>query len=99
MGVRGPAWRAFVEQIRTTSGHLPATERAAALDDTATAGSTASGAVEEFVAKVAERSYAVTDGDIARLRDSGMTEDEILELVVAAAVGAGERRWRAVYGR
>ena len=98
MGVRGPAWRAFVEQIRTTDGHLPATGRAAALDATATAASTASGEVEEFVAKVAERSYAVTDGDIARLRDSGMSEDEILELVVAAAVGAGERRWRAVYG-
>jgi hypothetical protein len=28
-----------------------------------------------------------------------MTEDEILELVVAAAVGAGDRRWRAVFGR
>jgi alkylhydroperoxidase family enzyme len=97
MGVRGPAWRAFVEQIRTTSGHLPAPERAAALDATAAPGSSPAGVVEEFVAKVAERSYAVTDGDVTRLRESGMSEDKILELVVAASVGAGDRRWRAVY--
>lgn len=99
MGVRGPAWRAFVEHIRTTRGHLPASERAAALDDTATPGSAPTGEVQEFVTKVAVRSYAVTDGEIARLRDLGMSEDEILELMVAAAVGAGDRRWRAVYGR
>lgn len=99
MGLRGPAWRAFVEQIRTTDGHLPATERAAALDAAAVPGTTPSGDVGEFVAKVANRSYAVTDGDIARLRDSGLSEDEILELLVAAAVGAGDRRWRAVYGQ
>ena len=101
MGVRSPAWRAFVEQLRTTSGHLSAIERAAALDAAAEPRSTPSGVgiVEEFVAKVAERSYAVTDGDITRLRDSGVSEDEILELVVAASVGAGDRRWRAVYGQ
>ena len=98
MGVRGPAWRAFVEHVRTTDGHLSAAERGIALDLAATPGRTPSGEVEEFVAKVAERSYAVTDGDIARLREGGLTEDEILELMVAAAVGAGERRWRAVFG-
>jgi alkylhydroperoxidase family enzyme len=99
MGVRGPAWRAFVEQIRTTPGHLPAPERAAALDATAIPGRRPAGDVEQFVAKVAERSYAVTDGDVTRLRESGMSEDKILELVVAASVGAGDRRWRAVYGQ
>jgi alkylhydroperoxidase family enzyme len=99
MGGRGPAWRAFVEHVRTTPGHLPADQRAAALDAAASPAGIPSGAMEEFAAKVAQRSYAVTDGDIAGLREGGMTEDEIFEVVIAAAVGAGERRWGAVFGR
>jgi alkylhydroperoxidase family enzyme len=99
MGGRGPGWRAFVEHVRTTRGHLPAVERAEVVEAAAAPPGTRSDAVAEFVAKVAERSYAVTDGDVSRLKASGLTEDEIFELIVAASVGAGERRWRAVFGR
>jgi alkylhydroperoxidase family enzyme len=99
MGGRGPAWRAFVEHVRTTPGHLHADQRAEALDAGVAPPTVASGAVGELAAKVAEKSYAVTDGDITRLREDGLTEDEILEIVIAAAVGAGDRRWRAVFGR
>jgi len=86
------AWRAFVEHVRGTRGHLPPDVRAVVLETAASPPAVPSGAIGEFAAKVAERSYAVTDGDITKLRESGLTEDEILELVVAASVGAGERR-------
>jgi alkylhydroperoxidase family enzyme len=97
MGRRDPAWRAFVEHVCATRGHLPPDVRAEVA--AASPPAAPSGAIGEFAAKVAERSYAVTDGDVERLKKNGMTEDEILELVVAAAVGAGDRRWRAVFGR
>ena len=35
-----------------------------------------------------DRSYAVTDADVERLRAAGHSEDEIFEVTVAAAVGA-----------
>lgn len=45
-----------------------------------------------YVSKVHRHAYEVTDHDVASLRDSGLGEDEIFELTVAAAVGAGMRR-------
>jgi uncharacterized peroxidase-related enzyme len=44
-----------------------------------------------YAAAVRDRSYAVTGEDIDRLRAAGRTEDEIFEITVAAAVGAGLR--------
>ena len=38
------------------------------------------------------RRERVTDEDVAELRSSGLSEDEIFELTVAAAVGAGLER-------
>ena len=45
-----------------------------------------------YVSKVHRHAYEVTDCDVVALRESGLTEDEIFELTVAAAVGAGLRR-------
>jgi alkylhydroperoxidase family enzyme len=42
-----------------------------------------------YVKLVAERAYAVTDENIATLRETGYTEDEIFEATASAAVGAG----------
>jgi hypothetical protein len=99
MSGRGPAWRAFVEHVRSAPGHLSAVDRAAILDAAASPAALPAEEVREFTTKVAERSYAVTDSDVDRLLADGMTEDQILELIVAAAVGAGDRRWRAVFGQ
>ena len=46
-----------------------------------------------YVAKVQHRAYEVIDEDVDGLRDSGLTEDQIFELTIAAAVGAGLRRF------
>ena len=48
-----------------------------------------------LVEKIADRPWSVSDEDISRLREAGYSEDQIYELVVAAAAGAGIRRFDA----
>ncbi|MGH3657073.1 MAG: carboxymuconolactone decarboxylase family protein [Micromonosporaceae bacterium] len=50
-----------------------------------------------YVAKVREKSYQVTDADIEDLKTSGCTEDEILEMTIAAAVGPALHSFDAGY--
>ncbi|MBA3841684.1 MAG: hypothetical protein H0X39_03540 [Actinobacteria bacterium] len=45
-----------------------------------------------YLLKVRERAYAVTDGEVEALKASGVSEDEIFEQTVAAAIGEGLRR-------
>ena len=49
--------------------------------------------VRTLIEKVADRSYTVTDEDIAAVRASGLTEDQIFELIVCAAIGAADRQY------
>jgi alkylhydroperoxidase family enzyme len=49
-------------------------------------------AMSDYLAKVRDRAYTVTDGDVAALREQGVTEDEIFEQTVAVAIGEGFRR-------
>jgi len=46
-----------------------------------------------LVDKVARHAYRVTDGDIAAARVSGLSEDEVFEIVVCAAVGQATRQY------
>jgi alkylhydroperoxidase family enzyme len=48
--------------------------------------------LETYVATVRERAYSVTDGQVEELERAGVTEDEIFEATVAAAIGEGLRR-------
>ena len=48
--------------------------------------------METYLAKVRERAYTVTDGDVQALRDAGYSEDEIFERTVEVAVAEGRRR-------
>ena len=48
-----------------------------------------------LVEKIADRPWSVSDDDITRLRGAGYSEDCIYELVLAAAAGAGTRRFEA----
>ncbi len=45
-----------------------------------------------YVDKVAFHAYKVTDEDIENLKASGYSEDEIFEITVSAALGAGLAR-------
>ena len=44
---------------------------------------------EGYLRKVRGGAYTVTDRDISDLRAAGLSEDEIFELTVSAAVGVG----------
>ena len=46
-----------------------------------------------LIEKVANRAYQVTDGDIATVRAAGLSEDQIFEIVVCAAVGQASRQY------
>jgi alkylhydroperoxidase family enzyme len=49
-------------------------------------------AAEAYLAKVRARASTITDGDVDALRAAGLSEDEIFEQTVAAAIGEGLRR-------
>jgi hypothetical protein len=49
-------------------------------------------AMTPYLAKVRECAHTVTDGDVESLKAAGISEDEIFEQTVAAAIGEGLRR-------
>ena len=49
-------------------------------------------AATDYTATVRRGAYLVTDAQVEALRAAGLSEDEIFELTVAAAVGAGLHR-------
>lgn len=55
-------------------------------------GGEASDLLAAYVAKVHEASYRIVDRDFAALAAAGVSEDAILELTLAAALGAAGRR-------
>ena len=55
-------------------------------------------AARVYLETVRLHAYRVTDDDVARLREAGLSEDEIFEATVAAAVGAGLERFAAGVG-
>jgi hypothetical protein len=46
-----------------------------------------------LIQKVATQANAVADRDIAAARASGLTEDQIFEIVICAAVGQSTRQY------
>jgi alkylhydroperoxidase family enzyme len=50
--------------------------------------------VGTFVEKVARHARTVTDADISTLRKAGLSEDQIYEVVVCAAIGQATRQYR-----
>src|SRR5207237_311286 len=49
-------------------------------------------AMAEYLVKVRDRAYAVSDADVEALRSAGCSEEEIFEQTVAVAIGEGLRR-------
>jgi alkylhydroperoxidase family enzyme len=45
-----------------------------------------------YLEKVRTRAYTVTDADVEALKTAGLSEDEIFEQTVAAAISEGLRR-------
>ena len=53
---------------------------------------------EEYLEKVRRRAYSITEQDVTVLRSAGLSEDEIFERTVAAAVDEGLSRLAAGLG-
>jgi len=48
--------------------------------------------MSNYLAKVRDRAFAVTDQDVEALKEAGISEDEIFEQTVAVAIAEGLRR-------
>jgi hypothetical protein len=82
------AHKAVVTRILEGDGRAPRDQRRAAFDNTELAGP-----LGTLIKKVAKHAYTVTDEDIAAVTASGLSEDQIFELVVCAAVGQATRQY------
>jgi alkylhydroperoxidase family enzyme len=49
-------------------------------------------AMAAYLTKVRDRAFTVTDSDVEALKAAGLTEDEIFEQTVGAAIAQGLRR-------
>jgi hypothetical protein len=49
--------------------------------------------IRTLVEKVANHAYRVTDEDVAAVRAAGLSEDQIFEIVICAAVGQADRQY------
>jgi hypothetical protein len=80
--------RELVARVLGSNAQAPAALRRAAFENEGL-----SEPVRTLVEKVAGRSYAVTDEDMAAVRAAGLSEDQIFEIVVCGAVGQASRQY------
>jgi alkylhydroperoxidase/carboxymuconolactone decarboxylase family protein YurZ len=78
----------LVTHVLKGNAYSSEAERHAAFND-----SGLTGPLKTLIDKVANCSHKVTDDDIAAVKGSGISEDQIFELVVCAAVGRASRQY------
>jgi alkylhydroperoxidase family enzyme len=81
------ARRALVARILDGGGEASGEQRRAAFDH-----ARLDGPVSALLQKVAEHAFQLTDEDFAVARAAGLSEDQLFELVVCAAVGQATRQ-------
>ena len=82
------ARKALVTRILEGDGRASRDQRRAAFDNAGLAKP-----LNTLVDKVTKHAYRVTDEDIAAARASGLSEDQIFEIVVCAAIGQAGRQY------
>jgi len=82
------ARKALVARILEGEGKASVAQRRAAFDNAGLAEP-----LSTLVDKVAKHAYKVTDADIAAARAAGLSEDQIFEIVVCAAIGQATRQY------
>jgi alkylhydroperoxidase family enzyme len=80
--------RELVARVLENDGTAPADLRRAAFTNAGL-----DEPMRTLIDKVAHRAYSVTDGDIAAARSAGLSEDQIFEIVVCAAIGQADRQY------
>ena len=86
----GQARKALTKRILEGDGRASLSERRAAFDNGCLAEP-----VSVLVDKVVRHACRVTDADIFAARSAGLSEDQIFELVVCAAIGQATRQYDA----
>ncbi|HZE41491.1 MAG TPA: hypothetical protein VE172_22045 [Stackebrandtia sp.] len=81
---------ALTARVVDGEGRASRTARRAAFDNTETTEPS-----RTLIGKVARHPTTVADHDITAARDAGLSEDQIFELVVCAAVGQSARQYQA----
>jgi hypothetical protein len=84
----GQARKALARRILEGAGTASPSDRLAVFNNSGLAEP-----VGTLVDKVARHAYRVTDGDIAAVKESGLSEDQVFEIVVCAAVGQATRQY------
>jgi hypothetical protein len=82
------AHQVLVTRVLEGDGRASRAERCAAFDDARLAPP-----LRTLVDKVAKRPTHVTNEDIANVKESGLSEDQIFELVICAAIGQATRQY------
>jgi alkylhydroperoxidase family enzyme len=84
------AFRALEEHVLAGEGRASPEQRAAAFTNTGVPL-----ALQALIGRVATSPAQVTDADFAAARAAGFSEDQLFELVIAAAVGQAARIYDA----
>ena len=79
--------KAMVKRVLEGDGKASHAQRRAALDNAGL-----SEPLGGLVNKVAKFAYKVTDDDIAVAKASGLSEDELFEIIICAAIGEATRQ-------
>jgi len=82
------AHKAVVTRVLEGDGRASRAERRAAFDNTGLAEP-----LRTLIEKVAKQPTRVTNEDVAKVEASGLSEDQIFELVVCAAIGQATRQY------
>jgi hypothetical protein len=80
--------RALVARVLEGVGTAPREMRRAAFNNSGLAEPT-----RTLIDKVARHAYKVTDDDVAAVRAAGLSEDQIFEIVLCAAIGQATRQY------
>jgi hypothetical protein len=85
--------QAVVTRVLEGDGTASRAQRRAAFDNALPAGP-----LHTLISKVAEGATQITDEDFAAVKASGLSEDQIFELVVCAAIGQATRQYETALG-
>lgn len=80
--------KALTTRIIEGDGVAPTAQRLAAFDN-----ANLPEPLKTLIDKVAKHAYEVTDKDIESVKASGISEDQLFELVICAAVGQATRQY------
>jgi hypothetical protein len=82
------AHKGLVARILEGDGQLSHAQRRAAFDNAGLAEP-----LSTLIDKIAKHAHKITDEDVAAARESGLSEDQIFEIVVCGAVGQATRQY------